>query len=289
MLLGFRATEGVLAVFGDLGERTAAVYGTAAGIVNPDKRLRDHDLDAGLLSTTYTMRWEPRRAVSGGGTSSYDVTENLFGAVHAPALGYPERSDLIDAVRSVSGHRDDAADAELKQDAREVFDRLPPALDAVAVVEFARPMTAERLTDLYRKYGLCGGEGVSYIYSLYHHDDSGGDPPENAVVWDRYPGYRDMRRPAPERAETPQDVARRCGTGPEAALASFRDWVGVLDEDDDLAEFGLDHGALRLAADEGVAYGLVADRWKAADLGRLLGDPDVRTVRVTDVAFDLGR
>ncbi|WP_433436106.1 hypothetical protein [Nonomuraea sp. CA-141351] len=41
-------------------------------------------------------------------------------------------------------------------------------------------------------------------------------------------------------------------------------------------------------AEEGVVYGLVVDRWKPADLRRLLDDPEVRTVQLADVAFDLG-
>jgi hypothetical protein len=84
------------------------------------------------------------------------------------------------------------------------------------------------------------------------------------------------------------DLTYQCETEPAAALAEFRRWVGLLDEGDDLEEFGLDHEWLAEDAEEGVVHGLVVDGWKLADLRKLLDDPEVRTVHLADVAFDLG-
>ncbi|MEV4572874.1 hypothetical protein AB0K16_06405 [Nonomuraea jabiensis] len=64
LYLAFIVTDRVLRSVIDSGdERTALVYGTAARVANPDKRLVDGHGDAGwLLNTTYTLKGEPRRA-----------------------------------------------------------------------------------------------------------------------------------------------------------------------------------------------------------------------------------
>ncbi|MEV4061636.1 hypothetical protein [Nonomuraea dietziae] len=85
------------------------------------------------------------------------------------------------------------------------------------------------------------------------------------------------------------DVTYQCETEPEAALAEFRRWVRLLDDGEDLGVFELNYEWLIDAAGEGVVHGLVVDRWKLADLRKLLDDPEVRTVHLADVAFDLGK
>ncbi|MEV8631006.1 hypothetical protein AB0395_05055 [Streptosporangium sp. NPDC051023] len=277
LFLAVNVVERVLWVFVDFeDEQTAQVYGTAARVANPDKRLTDGYSDGGgLLETTYTLWGEPRRAGRSEGGRRYEITENLFGTVHAPSLDGPSGS-LGDAIASVE--TDPGVDKELAEKARKTIDGLPQTLDAVAVVEFAHAMTAERLVAFNRRHKLCGGTDVSYVYSPYSYDDSSGDPPLNAVVWNRDMTEEYIRA----------DFSYQCETEPEAALAEFRRWVRLLDEGDDLSEFGLDHEWLTEAAKEGVVHGLVIDRWKLADLRKLLDDPEVRTVHLTDVAFDLG-
>ncbi|MFI7702056.1 hypothetical protein [Nonomuraea sp. NPDC049480] len=151
-------------------------------------------------------------------------------------------------------------------------------LPHVAVVEFAHSMPAERLVALNRRHRICGGADVSYIYSPSYYDDSSEPASLNAVVWNRGMTEDDIQA----------DLAYQCETEPVAALAEFRRWVGLLDEGDDLGAFELDDTWLAGAADEGVAHGLVVDRWKLADLRELLDDPEVRTVHLADVAFGLG-
>ncbi|GAA3039135.1 hypothetical protein [Streptosporangium longisporum] len=169
-------------------------------------------------------------------------------------------------------------DQQAKEEARTTIGRLPRTLDALAVVHFAHPMTTERLIAFNRRHELCGGVDVSYVYALGYHDDSGSDPPTNRVVWNR-----DM---ADEHTVIPPQY--QCETEPQIALAAFRRWVEALDEDDDLSEFDLYDWWLAGAAYEGVVHRLVLDRWKLADLRPLLDDPEVRTIRLADVAFDLG-
>ncbi|GAA3469844.1 hypothetical protein [Nonomuraea roseola] len=277
LLLALSAIDRVLWLFIDFDdERTALVYGTAARVANPDKRLSHGHSDGGrVLGTTYTLWGEPRRAGPSEGGTEYEIVENLFGAVRAPSLDGPSGS-LGEAIAYVDV--DPGVDRERAEKVRKTIDGLPQTLDAVAVVEFAHSMTTERLVSFNRRHRICGGADVSYIYSPSFYDDSSDPASFNAVVWNR--GMTQERsRPA---------LSYQCETEPEVALAEFRRWVGLLDEGDDFSEFELDYGWLAGAAEEGVVHGLVVDRWKLADLRELLDDPEVRTVHLADVAFDLG-
>lgn len=95
----------------------------------------------------------------------------------------------------------------------------------------------------------------------------------NAITWNR-----DIYLP---------EVQYQCEGEPSPALAEFREWVGLLDEEDDLYAFELDHGWLMRAAKEGVVYGLLLDGWKLSDVTRLLDDPRVNAIYLADVAHDI--
>ncbi|WP_329425310.1 hypothetical protein OG339_33830 [Streptosporangium sp. NBC_01495] len=276
LFLALSAIERVLWLFVDFDdERMARVYGTAARVANPDKRLLfDYSDGGGLLETTYTLRGEPRRAGPGEGRTGYKIVENLFGTIRAPHLDGPS-GVLGDAIDSVDV--DLGVNKALTEEARKTVDGLPQTLEAVAVVEFTHPMTTERLVAFNRRHEFCGGKDVSYIYAPSFYDDSSKVTSMNAVVWNR-----DMTK------QHWEDLTYECETEPEAALAEFRRWAGLLGEGDDFSEFELSHDWLTGAAEEGVVYGLVVDRWKLADLRKLLDDPEVRTVNLADVAFDLG-
>lgn len=277
LFLVLSVADRVLRLFVDYDDgRLALVYGTAARVANPDKRLLNGYSDGGgLRETTYTLWGEPRRAGPGEGGKKYEIVENLFGTVRAPSLDGPSGS-LAGAIAAVEEDAD--VNEVLADKARKTIDALPQTLDAVAVVEFADSMTAERLVAFNRKHRICGGADVSYIYSLSYYDDSDDPPSMNSVVWNR-----DMIKD-----DVGDDPTYQCETEPVAALAEFRRWVGQLNEGDNLEEFGLDYDWLADGAEEGVVHGLVVDGWKLADLRKLLDDPEVRTVHLADVAFDLG-
>ncbi|MGW4962316.1 hypothetical protein ACWEPL_34280 [Nonomuraea sp. NPDC004186] len=273
LYLALSAFDRLLWLFVD-DERTALVYGTAARVANPDKRLSGgHDDPGWLLNTTYTLRGEPRLAGPGGGGKEYEIVPNWFGTVRAPSLDGPSGSFSY-AISVLE------ADPEVvPADVRKTIDALPQTLDVVAVVQFAKPMTSERLIAFNRRHKICGGRDVSYVYapSWFQYDDSSNDPPLNAVVWNR-----DMTEDLIQ-----GELTYQCETEPEPALAEFRKWVGQLGEGYDLSAFMLDYRWLDGAAKEGLVYGLVVDSWKLADVRKLLDDSEVRTVRLADVAFDL--
>ncbi|MGW3351566.1 hypothetical protein ACWDA3_50420 [Nonomuraea rubra] len=257
------------------GQRVGTVHATAARVANPDKRLSGgYDSGETLLQSAYTIWGEPRLA-GPSEPEEYEIVESLFGTIQAPNLGGPSGT-LGAAISAVEPGR---RDAEEKETARKTIDGLPQTLVATAVVEFTRPMTTEQLIAFNRRHLLRGGADVSYIYSPgTPYDDSDPNPPLNAVVWNR-----DMIR-----ENTWSDFAYQHETEPEPALREFRNWVGLLDEGDDLGEFGLSYQWLARTAEEGAVYGLVMDRWKLADLRALLPDEDVKTIRLADVTFDLG-
>lgn len=278
LFLAVRVVDLGLWVFFDVDdERTARVYGTAARVANPDLRLLNGYRDGvGLLEATYVLRGEPRGAGPSEGDMEYEIVEDLFGAVRtAPSLDGPNGS-LADAIDSVG--MDSGADWGLAEKARKTIDGLPQTLVAVAVVEFADSVTTEQLVAFNRRHRICGGADVSYIYSPSFYDDSSEPSSLNAVVWNR-----NMTQ-----ERTWEELAYQCETEPVAALAEFRRWVGLLDEGDDFSDFELDYDWFTGAAEEGTVHGLLIDRWKLADLRKLLDDPEVRTVYLADVAFDLG-
>ncbi|MEV4378379.1 hypothetical protein [Streptosporangium sp. NPDC049644] len=125
LFLALSAVDRTLWLFIDFDdERTARVYGTAARVANPDKRLfYGYGDGGGLLETTYMLWGEPRRAGPGEGETKYEIVENLFGAVRAPSLDGPSGS-LGDAIDSVQA--DPSVGMGPAETARKTIDGLPP-------------------------------------------------------------------------------------------------------------------------------------------------------------------
>ena len=119
-------------------------------------------------------------------------------------------------VQGSAGPRPIRSEESVTAGAKKTIDGLPQTLDAVAVVVFANSMPAEQLVAFNRRHKICGGADVSYIYSPSFYDDSSGEPPLNAVVWNR-----DMAK-----EDSWPELAYQCETEPEVALAEFRTWVG---------------------------------------------------------------
>ncbi|NRQ31512.1 hypothetical protein HII36_06605 [Nonomuraea sp. NN258] len=266
LLLAGEALDRALWLFGD-DRRMVEVYGTAARVANPHERLSNgYGGSGGLLATAHRMWGEPRLAGPGGGERDHEIVLDVFGNLRAPSLGGPT-GGVADAL--AMGH----APAD---QVKKVIDGLPQTLVAVAVVEFETPLTTERLVAFNAEHRICGGADVSYVYDVPFADDSSDPSSYNAIVWNRGMVLDYWEK-----------VDHECAAEPRAALAEFRDWVGLLDEDDDLSAFGLYYGPLKQAAEHNEVHGLLVDRWRLADLRKLLDAPEVRTVHLADVAFDV--
>ncbi|MFI6508097.1 hypothetical protein ACIBCT_10870 [Streptosporangium sp. NPDC050855] len=252
LFMALHMAEGLLRVFVDFGEeRAARVRATAARIANPERRLDT---------------WPNGSRVTEG-INSLDWISDI------DAKSVDEAQTVAEQDREIAERN-----RKTKEEARKIIRKLPQTLDALAVVDFTHAMTTEQLIAFNRRHELCGGADISYVYSLGYYDDSSDDPETSEVVWNR-----DLSE---EHTVIPPQY--QCETEPQIALAAFRRWVGLLDENDDLSEFDLYDWWLAGVAEQGVVYGLVVDRWKLPDLLPLLDDPKVRTITLADVAFDLG-
>ncbi|MBG0831624.1 hypothetical protein HS041_28235 [Planomonospora sp. ID67723] len=260
-------------------ERFAAVMDTAVQIANPDYRFHGFSNDGDGASDRLRLTGEPLAASDGiaedihGDGVTYEVTRDSSGKVDAGSALSIGDSALDQSLMTI-GERDQSQDAARRQ-ARKRLDALPAAMNAVALVEFERPLTASQLVDFTRRHGHCGM--TTYIYRPFGHGN--GLNPENAISW--HVGMN----PFPDTA----GLSHECEKEPEAALASYRSWVAALRPQDDagLRQLALTRAGLADAAGKGVAHAFVAESWILADLRALLDDPQVRTVRVTDVAFNL--
>jgi hypothetical protein len=152
--------------------------------------------------------------------------------------------------------------------AREVA-ALPDAVAATAIVELRAPTT---LAETYRLFArnhittsFFGGDDDLALYlepEKYLRPSRGGIEFHRRVSW------------------------------PSANLAQFQQWVKTLRESDDGVLYDLqlpDVSSLEQIARKPRVYGFVLDRASPAQRRRLLADRAVESVRLGDVAFDVGR
>lgn len=142
---------------GDREERMLSVLGTAIQLANPGYRF--HTIGPCCETTPFTLSFEvtamPLRADGGfsappavaGRTDR--VVQDFFGRVRAFPLGYYTETSLTYALYDL-GTGNPAKDT-----ARKVLQRLPDDLNALAVVEFAAPLTPEQLTAFAKRYDGC--------------------------------------------------------------------------------------------------------------------------------------
>ncbi|GII80726.1 hypothetical protein Sru01_57080 [Sphaerisporangium rufum] len=257
---------------GDRDRRMYEVLGTALQIANPGYRIQLGEISTAPLSMSLKVGISPVRAVGGftftAGPEFADrkdeITQDFFGRVQHPPLGHDTETSLTYDLYDIGTGNGP------KKEMREVLARLPQTMAALAVVEFATPMTSTELLAFARQYGEC----------------------PDIVVYEKRPRATPitgsiMTRPAS--MDPPK--ATDCRDTPPETLEGFRGWVGMLREHDEhnLRQFGLDLARLRKAAAEGKAYAFVDPISRIRDLRKMIEDPRVTTIRVSDIAFDLDK
>ncbi|MEV0591208.1 hypothetical protein [Nonomuraea cavernae] len=268
-VVALAATLGSTAVQkrGDRQQRMTDVLGTAFKIYNPAYSLyTEHCCDATPLSLSFTVSGRPIRAAggfTGYGGSGYTITQDFFGRVGRLPLGNSANTTLSTALANVRTGNQPA------DSSRKVLARLPEELNALAVVEFDRPLTSDELVRFGRDHGACPEKVV------YEQRPRAIPITWGLTTWDR--------APLPDSGmcyETSRDFVR-----------DFRAWTGLLRDHDDanLRHFDLTLDRLRKAADDGLAYAYVDNLVTVGKLRKLIDDPRVRTVRVADVTYDLER
>lgn len=253
---------------GDREQRMRDVLGTALQVANPGYRIQVGEAAASPLSLSLEVGISPVRASGGfsAGAAFADrkdeITQDFFGRVRRTPLGHGTDTSLTYALYNVGTGNDP------KDRMRSVLARLPETMRALAVVEFARPMTSAELVAFARQYGECPG---IVIYEKR--------PRATPITWQSRMTF----------GSSDQPEGGMCGDSPPKTLESFQSWVGMLREHDErnLRKFGLDLGRLRKAAAEGRAYGYVDELSRVGVLRKVIQDPRVTTVRVADLAFDL--
>lgn len=270
VVLALAATLGSAAVQlrGDRETRMTDVLGTAFKIYNPGYQVAVQESGQTTpLTMSFTVTAAEVRATGGfrsGSGGTYTVTQDFFGRVGRLPLGNYANTTLSTMLANVG------TTLQRKEDIRKVLARLPEGLNALAVVEFAKPLTTEQLVGFGREFGTCPDKVV------YERRPGSIPITWDSTTWDRAP----LREGGTTCYETPTEY-----------LEDLRAWVGLLRDHDDanLRHFDLSLARLRKAADEGLAYAYVDSIATVEDLRKLIEDPRVRTVRLADVAFDLER
>ncbi|MER6943316.1 hypothetical protein ABT294_04760 [Nonomuraea sp. NPDC000554] len=254
---------------GDRDQRMMDVLGTAFQLYNPAYNLHvESCCDITPWSMAFTVRGAPVRAIGGfstNGGSTYTVQQDFFGRVGRLPLGNGANTTLSTALGNVSTGN------QPKKDTRKVLARLPADLNALAVVEFARPLSTEELVAFGAKYEACPDKVV------YERRPRSIPITWNDTTWERSPMV--------------DGQIQMCSEAPRSYLQGLRAWVGLLHDydDDNLRDFDLSLDRLRKAANEGLAYAYVDPIAKIGELRKLIEDPLVQTVRVADVTYDLNR
>ncbi|MET7461522.1 hypothetical protein [Nonomuraea sp. NPDC005501] len=251
---------------GDRERRMWDVLGTAFKIYNPA-----YAIDVvGCCETTpwsmsLTVGARQRRAqggFEGGDGGFYTITQDFFGRVGRLPLGNYANTRLSTSLANV-GTR-----LQSKEGVRTVLARLPEDLNAMAVIEFAKPMTPAE-------------------FGAFGHGCDG------RVVYERRPGSVPITWGSTtyDRAFPDEDMDLPCEKEPAQELEHFRRWVAMLHDYDEanLRRFDLSLARLRKVAADGLVYAYVDEMVTVKDLRKLIEDPRVRTVRLADVAFDLER
>ncbi|MGI5154598.1 hypothetical protein [Microbispora sp. CA-102843] len=259
---------------GDREQRMTDVLGTALKIYNPGYDIEVRDRGATTpLSMSFTVAARPMRAVGGFvegyGGAEHVVTQDFFGRVGRLPLGNYANTNLSRALINVGTGN------QPKEDSRKVLARLPEGLNALAVVEFAKPLTTDELvafTARHKSYA----EKVVFERRPRSIPITWGGP----TMWDRAP----MPGGGEDHAIEPDETIK-------LDLANFRRWVGILEDhdDDNLHDFDLSLARLRKAANDGLAYAYVDSLATIGELRKIIEDPLVQTVRVADVTYDLER
>lgn len=259
---------------GDRERRMTDVLGTAFKIYSPGYDIQVQDWGATTpLSMSFTVSARPMRAiggfVAGYGGAEHAITQDFFGHVgRLPSLA----TTLNTALGNVGTGN------QPKQNSRKVLARLPEGLNALSVIEFAKPLTTKELAAFIARYKT-SADKVVYERRPRSIPITWGGPP----MWDR--------DPMPEMGGTTKIHVIMPDEAVEVDLASFRRWVGILKDydDDNLHDFDLSLARLRKAAKDGLAYAYVDSGATIGELRKIIDDPLVQTVRVADVTYDLER
>ena len=183
---------------------------------------------------------------------------------------------------------------------RSVLGRLPPALRATAIVELRTPLRNEAWERFLVRHGrelAAGYLDVPPIFLEPVYRPRADDAAPGWVLPLSWPEPHSFPMVAPEGETTGETTregivfARTLGDADDESLREFAAWAQTLEQEDerDLRMLGLPSlRTIRNVARDPRVHGFVLERAPLAEVRAYLDDPQVRSVKVVDVAFDLG-
>ncbi|WP_068920857.1 hypothetical protein [Planobispora rosea] len=234
------------------------------------------DSRRGSLTTTYLYDRRPLRAAGTFVEEAADQVEvdvGLFGDIESPPRLPYIRSRLADVLEKLGTGKPTKASAEA------ALSILPEDMTALAVVEFAQPLTADQARAFVEEHNALP---TRVVYGVQQGSAPIVSGPEM---------FPDLKAVLTNTGK-PGTTVERVVTGPVClaeGLAELRRWVGTLGDDDasTLAVFNLDLPRLKQAASQGLAYAYIDEVQTVKELRTLLKDPQVRSVQVADLAYNL--
>lgn len=264
---------------GDREERFQTVAGLGFLVAHPDWRGEPSGCcNVDLTSLELSLDVHPQTATALSPTTRAWLRLNILGRIVIDSIPVLPQTPIEQALSS---------SRPSKIQTRTLLEQLPDPIRASAVVELETPLTAPAFADLLARTGVPSGTPglhnsppifLEAPYPAFHID--GPDPelgPARKLAW-----------PNPTIAS---DTAAEGDLAPSDPLTQFKAWAAKLEDGDNrnLGRLGLPPASRikALAADPKV-HGFILPKASIETLRALLDDPGIRTVKIADVAFDLG-
>jgi hypothetical protein len=264
---------------GDREERFQTVAGLGFLVAHPDWRGEPSGCcNVDLTSLELFLDVQPQTANSLSPTTKAWLRLNILGRLVIDSIPTLPETPIGQAL---SGGR------PTKAHTHTLLAELPARIRASAVVELVTSLTAAEFADVLERTGVPGGAPA-----LHNSPPVFLEPP--------YPPFH-IEGPNPELGPArklawpnPSIASNAAAEGeirPADPLTQFKTWAAKLDDGDDrnLGRLGLPPAAQikKLARDPKV-HGFILASAATATLRALLDDQAVRSVKLADVAFDLG-
>jgi hypothetical protein len=264
---------------GDREERFQTVAGLGFLVAHPDWRGEPSGCcNVDLTSLELSLDVQPQTANALGPTTRAWLRLNILGRIVIDSIPVLPQTPIEQAL---SGSRPSKART------RRLLEKLPEPMRASAVVELATPLTAADFADLLARGhvptstpGLRNSPPI-FLESPYPPFHIGGPDPELGPL-------RKLAWPNPTIASA---TAADGDLAPADPLTQFKAWAAKLDDGDNrnLGRLGLPPASrIKTLAADAKVHGFILTKASVKTLRALLDDPGTRSVKIADVAFDLG-
>jgi hypothetical protein len=208
-----------------------------------------------LFGATAVLNFEPRTITPGKDNLKVELRRDFRGRINylSGEVSLPAPQTPLDNALSQGG-------GPPKENTRRYLDSLPSPVLLSALIEFRQALNQETFDDFRRGFGVAIGPTTPiFLTPPYGHSPQ--------LTWNQL-------------------------TWPNPSVNQFQKWAGILRPHDDtnLDALGLpDSGFIKEIAEEGTIKAFFAVPVSVRTVHKLLDDPAVATVRIVEVAFNLGQ